>query len=249
MIYDPTHFIIVWPNSQKVAAPGATATLNSETMRASVVFTPNSRLEVDRASLEIRGATLEGVEGWRASATSWIQHIRRTPDAGPENAYEFRADGVDIEPPADWRAILDPAGTLPDTMETVLIEGRIAFDRPLDRNALEGVKPNVIALTLKEMEASWGGLSLSVTGAVRADDQGYAEGQMTVNARKWQDMVDAAVAANMLTQTAGDAVKTGLGLIARLSGDKHEITAPLKFSGGFMRLGPVPIGNAPKLVK
>lgn len=248
VIYDPTHFIVIWPDSQEIAAPGASATLTSDVMQASVVVGTSSRMEVERASLEIRGAALDGVEEWRASATSWVQHLRRTPDAGPDNAYEFRADGVGIALPAEWRRVVDPANTLPDAIESIVMEGRIAFDRPLDRFALEDRKPQISALTLKEGHANWGGLSLTVTGSVRADDQGYAEGEMTINARKWREMVDAAVGANMLSQSTGEAVKTGLGLIARLSGKKDEITAPLAFSDGVMRLGPIPIGSAPRMI-
>ena len=249
VIYDPSNFIIVWPKTQQIAAPGAAATLTSEVMQASTALNLTNRLQIERASFEVRGASLDGVEGWRAAATSWIHHIRRAPGAGPDNAYEFRADGLGFEPPAHWRNLIDPAGALPAAMDSIAIEGRIAFDGPLDRRALEGAKPQVTALTLKEAQASWGGLALSVTGAIRADDRGRAEGEMTVNARKWRDMVDAAIAAGVLAPSLGNTVKSGVGLVARLSGKADEISVPLVFSGGLMRIGPIPIGPAPQLVE
>lgn len=248
VIYDPTSFIVLWPNTQMIAAPGASGVLTSDVMQASISLGASHRLDVQRASFELRGAAFEGVEGWRVGATSWIHHIRRAPDAGPDNAYEFRADGVGVVPPKAWRDLIDPTSALPNAMENIVMEGRIAFDRPLDRFALEGAKPQITALTLKEAQADWGGLSLAITGAIRADDQGFAEGELTINARKWRDMVDAAVASSVLSQRAGDAVKSGLGLLARLSGRKDEITAPLAFSGGLMRIGPIPIGRAPRLM-
>lgn len=248
IVYDPTFFRVVWPHTQTIAAPGAAATLTSEVMQASLALSQSDRLLVERASFELRAASLDGVDGWRAAAKSWVHHIRLAPDAGPDNAYEFRADGDGVIPPDFWRDMIDPAGTLPKAIESIAMEGRVAFDRPLDRFALESAKPQITALTLKEARATWGGLSLDLTGAIRADREGYADGEVQVTARQWREMVNAAVAGGILSANAGDAVVSGLGLLARLSGDKDEITAPLTFSGGFTRIGPIPIGAAPLMV-
>ncbi len=246
--YNPSQAIVIWPETQTIAAPGAVATLTAKVMQASLTLGNIADVQVERASFEARGAVITGVDGWNANAESWVQHIRRAPDAGPENAYEFRGDGVRIILPKVWRAVLDPTGTLPPSVESITFEGRAAFDRPLNRYALEGAKPQVVALSLKEAKLGWGGLALSVTGSLKADANGYAQGEMKVDAHQWEDMVDAAIATNILSETMGDAVKTGLGLLARLSGDKNHITAPLTFSGGLMKIGPIPIGAAPKLV-
>lgn len=247
VIYDPTFFVIEWPTEQRIAAPGARAILRNEEMEASLKVAAASTLDMERASFDLQRAFIEAEAGWTASADRFTAHLRAAPDAGPDNAYEFRIDAAQIRPPEFIRRMVDPTGTLPAHLETALAEGRVALDRPLNRLSLEGAKPQIEALSLKDARAEWGGLKIAIDGGAIADADGYAEGSFDINAENWQEMLDTAVAAGALSPGFADTLKSGLGFVARLGGNANRLDVSLKLGNGIARIGPVPIGRAPRL--
>ena len=62
-------------------------------------------------------------------------------------------------------------------------------------------------------------------------------------------MIDVAETAGMVDPTLAGAVRAGLDLIARFGGDGETLSVPLDFSGGRTRLGPIPLGPAPRLAQ
>ena len=245
--YAPNRAIVGFAREQTLAVPGARAALRSQDLRASVRFAPGPSLALTRLSLEGRGLSLEG-PGWRAAATSLAAHVLESdPATAPADSYDlyFAAEGV--APSRDLRDLIDPAGALPELAQALRLDARVALDRPLDRFAVEDAPPQVAALSLTAFEAQWGALSLRASGLVRADAEGLAEGEITVRARNWREMLRAGVAAGALSADLGAALETGLGFLAMLGGDQNAIEAPLTFSGGYARLGPVPLGRAPRL--
>lgn len=247
VIYDPAFFIAIWPEEQQIAAPGERATLRSDVMEASLRTEAGSSLALVRASVDIQKPGLKADSGWTASAERITAHFRAAPDAGPDNAYEFRLDALRLRLPDFIRSMVDPTGALPAEMDTTLLEGRAAFDRPLDRAAVEGPKPQLDNLSLKEATASWGDLHLTAKGRMKVDAEGYGEGEFDISATGWKAMLDAAVTAGALPASLGKTLKAGLGFIASISGDSKTLNVPLTFSSGYARIGPVPVGTAPRL--
>ena len=117
----------------------------------------------------------------------------------------------------------------------------------LDRLAIEETPPLIRTLRVDDMTFTWGRLDLRGKGRLEADAQGFASGRLDLRARNWREMVDVAERSGAINATLASARRGGLGLIARLGGDRNVIEAPLDFSGGFMRLGPIPLGPAPRL--
>lgn len=249
ILYKPTEAIIVWPEEQRIAAPGARATVRSEAMRASFAFAASEALTLQRNSFEIRSGAIAADAGWTAGLDYYNHHIRpSTGDLGP-NAYEFVAEANRLRLPDFVRRLIDPSGTLPVAIETIRIEGAAAFDTPLDRYAFEREKPQFTALTLLPSEGVWGDLSLRMSGSVRADASGRAEGSFDIAAKNWEEMLDAAVASGAITRSLSDALKLGLGFVARLSGGRNTLDVALTFEDGFTKIGPVPLGPAPLMVR
>ena len=245
--YAPNRAIVAFAPEQTLAVPGAQAGLRSEGLRASVRFAPGPSLALTRASLEGSALALEG-RGWRAAAQSLNAHVLESdPATAPADSYDvyFAAEGV--APSRDLRDLIDPAGALPELAQALRLDARLALDRPLDRFAVEDAAPQITALSLTAFEAQWGALSLRASGLLRADAEGYAEGEIAVQARNWREMLRAGVAAGALSADLGAALETALSLVAMLGGDQNAIAAPLRFSGGYARLGPVPVGRAPRL--
>lgn len=249
LVYDPRRAIVHWPAEQQVAAPGARATVRSEVMRASAAFA-DAALSIERHSLEIVNAGVAADAGWTASVARYQHHLRRAdPETSPAHGYAFKLDAERLRPPKFLTRMADPAGALPAYVAVLAAEGRVALDRPLDRYALEGAKPQVTALSLSTAEAVWGDLELSAKGSARADAAGYAEGEFDISARNWRRMIDMAVATGAIGGGFADTLKGALGFLARLGGDPDALEATLVLSGGFARLGPVPIGPAPRLLR
>lgn len=249
VLYRPTEAIVVWPEEQRIAAPGARATVRSETMRASFALAASEALTLERNSLEIVNGAVAADAGWTAGVDYYNHHIRpSTGDLGP-HAYEFVAELKKLRLPEFVRRVFDPSGALPVAIERVRIEGAAAFDMPLDRYALEREKPQLTALTLLASEGAWGDLSLRMSGAIRADASGRAEGSFEIAAKNWEEMLDAAVASGAINRSLSDALKLGLGFVARLSGGRNTLDVALTFEDGLTKIGPVPVGPAPLMMR
>jgi hypothetical protein len=246
--YAPTRAVLAAPPEQTVAVPGARATLRSDLLRASARLEPGPALALERVSLEGKALRLSGAEGWEAEAARLEAHVAEDPGPGaPPESYAVAATVEGLRLPAVWRDRVDPAGALAELVDRFTLDARAAFDRRLDRSAVEDRPPRLRAVSLTALEARWGALSLRASGRVAADARGYAEGELTVRATRWREMLRAAVAAGALDADVAAAVEGGLGLLALLGGDADAIEAPLRFSGGRTTIGPVPVGRAPRL--
>ncbi|MEM7546109.1 MAG: DUF2125 domain-containing protein [Pseudomonadota bacterium] len=245
--YDPTFLVVEWPPEQRFSVPGARATLRSAEMEASLKVSSTTAFDLLRASFDLQNAAISADAGWTAAADRLTTHIRLAPDAGPDNAYEFRMDALRIRPPEFLSRIADPTGTLPAHLEFAAAEGRIALDRPLNRYSLEGFSLSASAISLRSASAEWGGLRLSTTGSAVVDAEGYAEGEFDVTAANWREMLSTAVAAGAIGRGLADTLEAGLGFVARLGGDPNVLDVALTFRGGLARIGPVPVGTAPRM--
>lgn len=247
VIYDPTFMVVVFPPEAEVALPGARARLTADRMRASLRAADTRTMSLERISAEVELAGLAAEAGWTASVERVSAHLLAAPDAGPENAYRIRLDALRLRPPGFLLRLADAAGALSPVVDSVVIDGRAAFAAPLDRAAFEVALPPLEALSVSQARAVWGELDFAMKGSVSADEDGYADGSFDVSARNWRKMIAALVAAGAMPAALGDTLEQGLGFVARLGGDPDTLDVALTFSGGFTRIGPVPIGPAPRL--
>lgn len=246
--YRPDQALVALPPEQVLAVPGARTIVRSQKMQGSVRFVPGPALALARVSVEVGELGIDARD-WTAAAHALEAHVRRADlAAAPANSYDvfLRADGV--RAPELLSGLLAEVGALPPVFDRFTVDATVALDRPLDRGAVEEAPPQIAALSLKAVDARWGDLALIARGTLRADADGYADGTLQVRAENWRAMLRAAVAANALERSVGRAIEAALGVVASLGGDGNVIEAPLVFSGGRMRIGPVPIGRAPRFV-
>ena len=86
-------------------------------------------------------------------------------------------------------------------------------------------------MAIRDLSFTWGKLDLRGRGTLGVDAEGFAEGRIDLRARNWEDMLAVAEASGALNPTLGGALRSGLGLIARLSGDRNALDVPLDFAG------------------
>lgn len=243
--YRPNHVIAIWPDEQLVATPQDKFRLESRDMRASLVIAPDTALAPRRMTLT-------------------ADYLRVTPEARPEDttalstlslaaerlegtAYRLglRAEGLTLDAPS--RARLDPEGRLPDRINGFTADVTATFDKPWDRTAIERARPQPTHLRVRLAEGRWGDLHLQAAGEVNVTPEGWPEGEITLKARNWREIVTILRSAGALPESMAGSVEQGLGIMARLAGNPDTLDIPLGFGSGRMWLGPVPLGPAPRL--
>ena len=242
LAWQPQQFIVALPGEQVVATPYETVTSTSDLLRGSVAFRPNPRLELDHSTFEIEGMALASDLGWSAEIGKAILATRQ---AGEPFAHDVAFNAESLVLP---EGLTGPAGdVLPDTIGPIALDTTLAFDRPWDRTTVEGDNPRLDGVEVRTLALEWGELDLSGSGDLVADVDGLAEGRLDLRARNWRMMLDVAEQSGALGPTIASAVRAGLGLLAGFGGDAETLSVPLDFADGRTRLGPIPLGPAPRL--
>ncbi|MEO0773511.1 MAG: DUF2125 domain-containing protein [Pseudomonadota bacterium] len=244
--YKPNHVIAVFANDQLFATPQDKFQVQSEEMRASVVLGADVALPLERSTLTAQSLTVTPAStGEPATADALRLGVERLATGQPSYRFGLAADG--LSPALDWRVQLDPAGRLPDAFDALNADFTVTFDKDWDRTAIEDARPQPRRIDIKLVEARWGRLELLVAGEVNVDAAGLPDGEVVVKARNWRDILQMAVTSGTMNETFADTLEGGLSLISQMAGNPETLDIPLNFSGGRVRIGPVPLGPAPVL--
>lgn len=239
--YRPNHIIAVFPNSQTVSTPRARYSLASADMRASMVMEPQSDLAFNRANLTSEALLIRNSDGAETKLSGLQAALRR--EAGARYRLAINADG--LAPPSPEAFSL--SGDLPDTLSTLRADATLAFSKPWDISALEAGRPQPREIKLHLAEAKWGALELAAAGTLLIDRAGTPTGEITIKARNWRDILTLAQSSGALPEALARQIEQGLTLLSQLSGNAETLDIPLTFKSGMIRLGPVPLGPAPRL--
>lgn len=250
LAYEPNRVIAEWPGIHQLASPEERVRAAADSLRASAAFAPDTALALQRSVVEIDGLELRSDAGWAAGLGSGQLSVRLSEtERGRANAYDAVLEGTGLRPPPGLRRLFgrDFAESLPPAMERVRVDLTAAFPRPLDRHAVEESALRPETVWLRGSEIAWGDLRLEARGRLDLDAEGVPSGSIDLRAENWEAMLDAGLAAGALDAGLAEALKAGLGMLALLSGDRRSLEAPLRFQDGWMFLGPVPLGEAPRL--
>ena len=248
--WEPNRVIADWPGVHVLSAPGAQVEAEAGRLRASAAFAPVATLAIERAVVEAEGLALRSDQGWEAGLARGQLSVRRSEvERGRANAYDAVLEGSGLRPPEAWRDLFGRGlgEGLPDEAGRLRLDLTAAMAAPLDRRAVETSDFRAESIWLRPSVLEWGPLRLEARGRLDMDEFGRPSGRINLTARNWRAMLDAAVAAGALDANLAEALRSGLGLLALLSADRESLEAPLRFSEGMMFLGPVPLGQAPRL--
>ncbi|RXV66291.1 DUF2125 domain-containing protein [Roseovarius sp. A46] len=243
--YRPNHVIAVWPDEQRIATPEEKFRIESRDMRASLVIAPDAALAPRRMTLT--ADFLRVTSETRPGETTALSTLSLAAERQEGTTYRFglRAEGLTLAAPARTR--LDPEGRLPDRISGFTADVTATFDKPWDRTAIERARPQPTHLSVRLAEGRWGDLLLQAAGEVDVTPDGWPDGEITLKARNWREIVTILRSAGALPESLASSVENGLGMMARLKGNPDTLDIPLGFGGGRMWLGPVPLGSAPRL--
>lgn len=246
--WDPTHVTLAMAPEQNFAVPGQRVGVTAERLGGVAAVVPALSLALRTLALEGRSVMLEAQSGWRTGAERLDLAIERRTEGAPENTYEVAIDAAGILLPGRLGRALEPRVAAGGTAVRGTLRGRarVVTDRPLDRDLVEDGEIGALTVVIREARLDYAGIAFSVDGRLDADDEGRAEGALDIEARDWRRLIDGLVASGTLSSGIADAVRRTVSLITVFSsGDDLSVT--LTFSGGAARVGPIPIGDAPRL--
>lgn len=250
LAYEPNRVIAEWPGVHRISVPGERAEAEAGVFRASAAFLPTTALELRRGVIEAEAFEIRGEAGWRAGIERATLAARRS-EVAPEapNAYDLAFDARAVAPPDALAAPLSRAlgAALPAKLNRLSIDSTVVFRRPVDRRAVEASDFSPASIALRRSLIRWGPLGIEGEGRLAVDPAGVPEGRIDLTLRNWRAMLDAAERTGAISGGYAATLRAGFELLAMLSGEEDVLTAPLIFSGGLVSLGPVPLGEAPRL--
>jgi hypothetical protein len=244
----------IWPGDLTLAFPSTpqrvsyldqTVVLQAEALEASLQLAPGLALQLEHLGVSSAAWQLD------LDKTPWLEghaldlEMRQQGDPA---SYAITAEASGVLPSAVLRQQLAAADGLPQRLDTVAVDMDVQFDTAWDRKALELRRPQPRNIALHLAEARWGPMRIKATGGLRIDETGVAEGDIALQIENWQDILHMAEAAQLLGPQTRAGVERVLRVFAGLGGNHRDLDLPLTFKSGYVALGPLPIGPAPRLV-
>ncbi len=244
----------IWPGRQllrfadtpqRLSYYDQTATIQAKNLQAELHLQPGVALVLEKMSLTADPWSItEDADALAGGETlGLIMEQTEIPEAYNISA---RIDG--FAPGDDLRDLMRSATTLPQSFETLELDMTTTFDRAWDRSALEQSRPQPVQIDLHLAEMEWGALRLFAAGELAVDSQGIPTGEIAIKAENWRDMIAMANAAGALPDQAVNPVTRALNFMAGLGGNPNALDMQLNFRDGFVALGPLPLGPAPRLI-
>lgn len=246
--FDPTRVTARFASSQTFAVPGERAEVASVEMEALLSLFPGIDLQLREGALKAKGLAIAGQSGWRAGAEALnLAVIRRDIPGEPAETHDVRAVAEGVVLPEALLRRIDPSGVLDARVTALRLDGLAVPDRPIDRHVIEEGRIGARTLVIRRAELDWDGMGLVATGRLDADATGRAEGRIDLTLRDWRRMLRLARTTGALPGEIADAVEGALELLAMLN-RSDSLEVPVTFDGGRARIGPIPVGKAPRLL-
>ena len=237
--YNRHHAIATWPDRQVITTPQGDIEVTSDSLQASLITSGDDHVP-DRANLAADTLALT-----RGGSTTTLTSLRAGMQRSGPATYDIAVtvDGLAL-PAGITRAIGD---ALPATFEKARLQVQIGLSE--DWTLTTGntrPQPRRVDLALAELE--WGPMALRVSGALQIDAEGRGTGAIDLEAANWQDMLAVARASGSVPDFVIDGLEAALPILAGITGSRDTLDVTLTLDRGEMRLGPLPIGEAPRLL-
>ncbi|WP_179378779.1 DUF2125 domain-containing protein [Jannaschia marina] len=236
LAYRPNHVIAVAPPEMTVEVPGEAVDITNGDLRASVVVTPSTAPVLDRTAVTTESLRVALADLWVEVAAGQFA----TRQAGSEEAHDVALTLTDVVLSPAVRAALDPAAEMSERLDSVAVEATATLSEAIGA----GRAPRMQALDLRRAEVIWGDVSADLTGDLTVDAAGVPSGTLTLRAKGWETVLRAVAGAGLIPTERLPLLSAGLAGMADADG---TIATDLVIEAGQMRLGPIPLGPAPRL--
>ena len=243
----PGHVTVTLPDDPVLMAnPQGRSTLTATSAEAELRLHPASNLQLDRMALTSGPWSIDDPNGSLLAAGDIT--LAAQQDAQTRSLYVLELNAEGLRPGDIPRAILRVPNDWPLTFDRFSLEAAIEFDRPWDQSAIEDLRPQPRRIALHLAEASWGNLRIRAAGTLDVDDEGVPTGALSLQAQNWRDMLTLAETGGVLSSSIRPQVESALAALAGLGGNPEALDLQINFRGGYMAVGFVPLGPAPRLV-
>jgi hypothetical protein len=244
----------IWPGRQTLRFANTpqrlsyfdrTLVIEATDMLAALDLRPGLGLALNRLGLSAGPWRVTQQSGAVMGAGSLTLEMVKTDQ---QNTYRFDINAAGFTPGAGLRRFLQSSAALPASFETLALDMLVRFDRPWDISALEQRRPQPVAIDLQQAELRWGSLRVSGTGQVRIDANGVPYGKIGIRAENWREMLASAKATGAIPRDAIEPAERILRLLSGVGGNPETLDVQLSLRDGLVRLGPFPLGPAPRLI-
>lgn len=243
LTYKPWHVIAALPNEQRLTTPGDTITLTSAKAQASLVVEPGTDLTLDRSVLVGEAITAAASSGWTIGAEAARLATRQDP--ARTDAHEIGLEVANLALDESLVAALERQSDLPGRISLVRLDAIAGLTAPIDRHFADK-SPRLREVEVKEGLVRWGDLAIFARGTLTTGPDGLAQGRIDIRVENWRKALPAARAAGLLTPDMARTLERGLEAVAQAGGNADVLALPLTMQDGWMALGPLPLGPAPR---
>lgn len=185
---------------------------------------------------------------WRAvSDRGWVVQLDNLDAAAQQvdlARYHLQVAVVNLIPDPAISATLFEIG-LAGPIESLSVDAHLTFAAPIDRH-LGAEGPQLTDIDLKNASLNWGASALAASGQLTTGPDGFASGQVTLDITRPQDLIAAAQAVGLMTKDQAGFLEKGLTVYAD-PGRADTVKLTFTFAEGQVKLGPFPLGLAPRL--
>ncbi|WP_209120850.1 DUF2125 domain-containing protein [Parasedimentitalea maritima] len=233
------------PTPQRLSYFDQTAVIETANMQAQLHLEPGLALTLEAFALSSDHWRISTDDGSLVDATSMQLGMVRT-----SSPLTYRVDFVATEftPGPNLRHLFAATDALPSSFETLGLDMEVTFDTSWNRSALELRRPQPRHINLKLADAHWGALRLKATGELQVDERGSPTGVIALKIEHWREMLSMAEQAGALPASARDGIERVLALFSGFGGNSGDLDTQLTIRDGYVSLGPIPIGTAPRLI-
>lgn len=245
--YWPGYVSLFFPQDEMLfASPSGRSTLTADTAVANLRLHPGATLEVEELALTSGPWRLDTPGGSLMSAQGLSVGMRQ--DVENANRYAVTLDAPSFQPGSVPRAALRIPTDWPIAFDSLTMDMTATFDRPFDRSTLETQRPQPRRIDLSLAQAAWGTLLLRGAADLDVSTTGAMTGEISLQAKNWQDMLVLAETAGILPPALQPQAENILQALARGSGNPNSIDVTLSLRDGTIFLGFIPLGQAPLLI-
>ncbi|MEI4473631.1 DUF2125 domain-containing protein [Frigidibacter sp. MR17.24] len=243
----PNRVIFDLPAAQRLRLGRLSARLQVAAARGSVAVGFSPALPLEQAVLvtgpgEIR-AEAAAAEGPITAFDSLRLATRATDATGLRQQL-----GLEIANLALPAAVQAQMGALPARIDRLHADVTVTLPAPIDRAALSGPLPRPQAFEVTDLSLALGPATLAASGQLSLGADGVLDGALQLEAANWNDLLTLAVASGLVDRDIARTYGRALDGLAQLTGARDgRLQVPLTISKGFMSLGPLPLGPAPRL--
>ncbi len=242
MAYNPNKIIAFLPADQMLKLAGETIALKTTGMRASASFGLSTELPLQHAEAVTDATTARSDHGWSLAADQVRLAIRADDPA--VFRYRLGVEGIGLTLSGIPANILTRAG-ISNGPGRIRLDSDARFDGPLDRSVTMS-PPRATEIDMRALELDWGTLNLRGDGKLSIDPRGVPQGTLALTLKNWQVLPPLLVAAGVVPADMEKRLAATMEQLALLSGNRDELSLPLIFQAGWMALGPLPLGPAPR---